>query len=809
MRKRPLLLFACMFLTGLAYQRYENPWLICILLWSVVQEFYHGISKKMWKSIAGRSVFLLSAFLFGILHMQGEEAFRNTYLSKLEDGSSAVVWGEIKKIEQTDYSFRLILSDCYISLEDEVIPCNDVMVYTSSNHFQVGEIHKITGKVNRFQQARNQGNFDGRVFYESQKIDLCIYEEESVRLGENKNVIRDILSEFKQQILQVYEHSMETEAAGFFSAMVLGDKNGLDEHLKELFQVGGITHILAISGLHVSILGRGAYKWMRKWRWSFLFAGIASSLVLLAYCYMVGYGMSAIRAVGMMLLFFMAQYLGRSYDMLNSLGAMCILLLFENPFFIEYSGFWFSVTALVGVGFVGPALTTEHGNEKVSCKKIGWRAMFGKLLKNNDLWMSLGITLTSLPVVAYCYYEIPIYSTLVNMIVLPVLPFVFVLAVVGGIIGLFAPGLAGIVLIPCSWVFSSYKWLCSIVAELPWASMITGAPSKEQMVVYYMVLLVGVLFIKHLQKKARNEEDTNKQGVQLLLTVLCISIICFPREKQFEITFLDVGQGDGIYISAGDGTTYFVDGGSSNISSVGEYRILPFLKYKGISQIDYWFVSHADTDHISGLLEVLESGYRINHLVVAEYCPRDENYESIIQLAELAKVEVIHMKAGDSIVSKNSSMTCLYPTQEGTEDRNDLSMVLLLQAEIEDGEGLYSALFTGDCSAEVEELLLEKNLLLKENMFLEENTFLQVDLFKAAHHGSNYSNSEELLSALRPSMIVVSCSSTNTYGHPGAEAVARMEQAGAEVYYTMKNGQVTMLGRDCVKLFISADSDLK
>ena len=106
-----------------------------------------------------------------------------------------------------------------------------------------------------------------------------------------------------------------------------------------------------------------------------------------------------------------------------------------------------------------------------------------------------------------------------------------------------------------------------------------------------------------------------------MIATVCICGLCifWPKAKDFEITFLDVGQGDGIYISAGDGTTYFIDGGSSNVNEVGRNRILPFLKAKGIQSIDYWFVSHMDKDHVSGLYEVLENGYTVENIVLSEY----------------------------------------------------------------------------------------------------------------------------------------------------------------------------------------------
>lgn len=751
MRKRTMLWFACMFLTGLAYQRYHKTFLCVFVAGLTAYEVYCCLRKpnpsfsigKRVRRAAGRSLLLLSVFFLGILHMREEEAFRERYLSKIIDDSTAVVWGEITKIEQRENYLRLILSDCYISLDQEYIPCNDIMVYAKSAHFHVGEIHKITGKVNRFEQARNEGNFDSRSYYESMKTDLCLYEQKSERLACKENVIRDYLLRAKAKIIDVYETHMDERASGFYTAMVLGDRSNLDDEIKDNFQIGGISHILAISGLHVSILGRGVYQWMRRRKLGFGCSGLLAGFLLLAYAFMVGAGMSVVRAVGMMFLFFAAQYLGRSYDMLNALGAVFLVLLWENPYLIGYSGFWFSVTALLGVGFWGT---------------------------------SLGISCMSLPIVALCYYEIPLYCIWVNMLVLPALPIVFSCAVAGGILGIFFPWVSEILLLPCEWGLAAADWICNGVSVLPFANIITGAPSANCIFMYYMVVVIGCALRKHMKQ----DEKIRRRFFDVVLSTLCLGILLFPKKDVFEITFLDVGQGDGIYINTGDGTAYFLDGGSSNEKEVGRCRILPFLKYRGVRKIDYWYVSHTDNDHISGLIEVLESGYPVKTLVMAKNGIRDETAEKLICLAELHGTELICMDVGETVVTQTTTMRCLSPDTQireiyaPAEDKNELSLVLLFEKK-----GICRALFTGDISIKTEEYVLKKYNL------------SELDLLKAAHHGSDYSNGELLLFGLKPKRVVISCSDSNSYGHPGAAAVDRMHRCEADIFYTMKCGQIS------------------
>ncbi len=601
MRKRPLFLFAAIFLAGMAHHRYRG--VRELLLWKfslgslagiavllgLFYELICGMKARNLKMATGRMLFLLVAFFLGCWKMDSAMEFRENYLSEIKDGGSYTIWGEVIKVEETSYgSMRLILSDCYIRLEEGNVACNDVLVYPSEELYQLGEIHKFTGKLNMFEEARNEGGFHSREFYQSQKIDLCMYASASEFLRESDMGIGLWLMEIREKLASVYEKYSSASVSGFLKGMLLGDKSDLEADLKTLFTNGGIAHILAISGLHVSIIGRGFYHFLRKRGFGFCEAGLAGTFLLLAYCFMIGSTMSAVRAVGMMLLFFLAQYIGRSYDMLNSLGFMVIVLLWENPFLLEYSGFWLSVMALLGVGYVGQVfsevgqvcaeggrgsaevekMSVEKGRvsaevekkvcveggrvsaeiekkvsveggrvsaevEKVSvavgkvCTEVGKMSIgnsvgLGFFVKGLGVQMlpkflmSVGTTLATLPIIAYCYYEIPLYAPLVNFLLLPVLTPIFICGLLGGLIGLvfqeltifilwfgaLGKWLTSILLLPCQWGLWLYEMVCSGIESLPFSLIITGKPSWEAIVLYYVLLFVGTfLFQKEMKKE--------------------------------------------------------------------------------------------------------------------------------------------------------------------------------------------------------------------------------------------------------------------------------------------------------------------
>ncbi len=243
-----------------------------------------------------------------------------------------------------------------------------------------------------------------------------------------------------------------------------------------------------------------------------------------------------------------------------------------------------------------------------------------------------------------------------------------------------------------------------------------------------------------------------------------------------------MGQGDGIYLTDGEQVHVMIDGGSSTQSSVGQYVLKPFLTYHAIRHMDAWILTHGDADHYSGLLELLEDGYRIDRLVLAAAMPRDETWEELTATAEENGTEVVYVTAGDAIVLSDCTMTCLYPAAEdggtpasssASTDANEFSQVW------EFTKGSLSVLLTGDIGEDEERLLLDRGLIHDQVVL------------KVAHHGSKYSSCEEFLSKVSPEYAVISCGENNVYGHPAPETLERLEDAGCEIFKTPQSGQIT------------------
>lgn len=194
-----------------------------------------------------------------------------------------------------------------------------------------------------------------------------------------------------------------------------------------------------------------------------------------------------------------------------------------------------------------------------------------------------------------------------------------------------------------------------------------------------------------------------------------------------------------------------------------------------MKQIDYWIVTHTDADHISGLVEVLEADYSVQNLVFSDRIPEDEAFTELTALAKNHGCNILKVRQGDAIRDKSMSLQCLFPdTDYGESEKNALSLVM----EYEDSS--FCGIFTGDISEKEEKYLLSRA------------DVTAVDFYKAAHHGSRYSNSESFLKQLSPSVTVISCGIHNRYGHPSADAIDHIEQTGSEIFYTMHSGRIRL-----------------
>lgn len=265
-----------------------------------------------------------------------------------------------------------------------------------------------------------------------------------------------------------------------------------------------------------------------------------------------------------------------------------------------------------------------------------------------------------------------------------------------------------------------------------------------------------------------------------LLYILCFCILLPRPQAGLSVTCLDVGQGDGLVFTCTEGTV-LVDGGSSSRSGLGERCLKPYLESRAVETVDYAIVSHGDSDHVSGLLELMEGGgVRIRNLVLPRMARGQEHYAGLVRAAGVCGAQVLYMEAGERISLGDLQFTCLYagnPAQETDTDKNRHSLAVRVSY------GRLGLLLTGDMDASCEAGLLRT---------CGPGDLAGIQVLKAAHHGSDTSSSPEFLERLGPKLVLVSYGNGNSYGHPSPKVLERLRERGSRILETGKCGAILL-----------------
>ena len=280
-----------------------------------------------------------------------------------------------------------------------------IVAYMSTSEKPIlGQDVVLSGVAALPEHATNPGGFDAADYYKAKKIFMFLKDTSYVETGVKKSALMNTLQGIKERVASVYDQTFEPKAASVLSAMVLGDKRGLDRDTRNMYQLNGIAHILAISGLHIAILGMTLFEWLRKRTGSYRISGCVAMIVVVFYGIMTGLSGSTSRAVIMMGLVMIGKAKGRSADLLTSAGIASIGMAVWNPYVIRDAGFQLSFAAVAGLAVIHPVYVQTFG------KKGKLRQAFG---------VSLSSSLATLPICVFYYYQFPLYGILLNLLVVP------------------------------------------------------------------------------------------------------------------------------------------------------------------------------------------------------------------------------------------------------------------------------------------------------------------------------------------------------------------------------------------------------
>ena len=651
------------------------------------------------------------------------------------------------------------------------------------NSLREGMHVRLEGMLVLPELPRNPGQFNRRIYESGKKIDFYLENPTVLEVKEQRSGVREVVEIWKTEMMNRCEKIYPDAEASILEAMLFGEKRELSGDIKELYQAAGISHVLGISGLHISLLALAVAGILRRLGFPMPVWVILSVGVLAGYGILIGQPTTAVRALLMFFVLQGARLLGRSYDLLSALAFAGILMLLDNPDLILDGGCRLSFCAVIGVGWYvsekNKIFRSIGEKEKRKNRgKGGKGSSAGAILEN--IRAGWYLWLFTLPVMLDTFYQVSVVGILWNLVAIPLLPVIIASGGLGVVLAgwnIFLGSLAGS---PAYGMLQLYQEIGNISEKLPVGMWTPGQPSKPVIAGYYLVIFLLVLVEKQLIKREKRWKIRKIfPGMELCSMLLLLLLMAHPWQQREKITFLDVGQGDASLLQSG-GQTLLLDGGSTSQKNVGTYVILPYIKQQGISCLEAVVLTHTDQDHINGVTEVLEEGKKgwltVKNLMYPYWMEGTEQGKQLKKLAEEAGASCRKIRAGDRLTIGKAEAVVLYPKeQEKIAEPNAGSLVLFWK-----WEGV-RAMFTGDLPEEKERELLQN--------------LPACEILQVGHHGSATSTCREFLEQVQPSLAVISCAMKNRYGHPSPDTVDRLKKTGCEIRYTMKSGAITIRKR--------------
>ena len=658
---------------------------------------------------------------------------------------------------------------------------------------EVGNRIRVFGKFSTFQPAGNPGQFDAYDYYSGIGLFADVSALRVTVIEDTKSGTGHAFFLLKQRLRQSIRSLYPEDKAGVLTAMLLGDKDLLPEEIETLYRQNGISHILAISGLHISMLCMGLFRALRKLTVPLRLSAVIATLFLGFYVIFTGASTSSVRAAIMCLVTFGAVLLRRSYDLLSSLSFAAIIVTAIWPAEIDSAGFLLSFGAVLGIAL---AQEIEYVVLRVREGKRPWWCIF--------LFGGM-IQCVTMPVSLWFFYELSPYGILLNLLVIPLVSLIIGGGLLSALLGLCWGIPARLPVGGTYLLLEFYEWLCEVTQKLPFSFVLLGQPAVWQLVAYYGLMIVVLYWFFHgsarVSRQGTKDEKKKERQLEIVLFtgfLLTVGILFLPAGRNTELLFLDVSQGDSALITTAEGTVILSDCGSSDVSKIGEYRLVPVLKQKGILLVDLAVVSHLDSDHTSGIKEILEampvyhgnlpyaadySGVvGIKELVLPKISEKSEAYKELEKLALEKHVKVRYIQAGEALhQEKELLIECVYP-KEAKESENDTSLVFFLQTP------QLLAWLMGDAGIAPEAEVMSRLAAVNMDALREGKKVL----FKVGHHGSKTSSGEAFINFVQPDFAVISCGYNNSYGHPHKEVVERFLASGAQVLRTDLQGAIVV-----------------
>lgn len=717
-----------------------------------------------------------------------------------------------------------------------------LILYIDKNYELLpGNVINICGEFEKAEVARNSNGFSYRNYLKQDKIYGIIYCNK-ISVIANKNDIVSITNRIRMNISTRINKLYKDEYSAFLDGILIGKTDNLSTNIKENFRDSNLSHILAISGMHVSYIILGMNLFIQKIIVSKKMKNNILIVILLAFSLLTGLSVSCVRACIMNGMILLGSNLHRKNNFYITFIFSFFIILMINPFNIFNTGMWLSYAGTLGIVLFYNFFVRMS---EIKLKRKAFKVLYIRILK--VIFVSISAQILIFPIMLYTFNTISltffISNFLISFLIGPILALGYISVILSYIFFPFGNLLAKL---ENFLIYIIFK-ISEICAQIPFSKIYIPTPSFILVMTYYLSIILIIYFFKrkefymikimlsfkYLNKAIKNKtnkkikeivdgkkiyivnsscsnkinnrfnnDKSNKLNLRILkitFLIILIFIIAFNLNNYYselKINFIDVGQGDCTLIITPKGKKIIIDGGEGNSGQYdyGENVVLPYLLDKGIMKIDYLIVSHCDSDHIGGLFAVLKN-IKVEKIIISIQAEESKQLDDLMEIAKKKNIEVIVLEAGNELkLDKEIKMEVLWPVRNDLIKDNVLNNNSLV-LKISYNE--FSILFTGD----IEELAE------KEIIKIYDEIELNATILKVAHHGSKTSSTEEFLEAVQPKIALIGVGKDNKFGHPSEDVITRLNNLGTNIFRTDENGEISIYisnnGKLRIKKFIN------
>ena len=647
-----------------------------------------------------------------------------------------------------------------------------------------GDIVSFNGNYLPSEVQRNFKGFCQQDYDKSQKIYGRIQVEQIEIIGKAEGKkIGKLATYLKKKLEQIFQKAIShEESREIMLGLFLGEKEHLEEEVREDFIKSNLSHLLAVSGMHVSyfvliiqFLGKKT-KQSQKTRSLFLIC------FLILWMEITGATASVKRACFVGILASLANMVYRKNDFLNSLACALLFILLQNPFSILDIGLLLSFLGTIAIVFVFPILFLKPQQDTLSIMQQ--ENLVQKLINKikEMVKLTLVIQFTMLPVTIYFFNNLP-FTCLISNLIISIL--VGPIIVLGILVLLFAkvPLLMRTLTYILEILLIIFQKMVKIWANFPLSHFVVVTPWIWSIAGIYFLEIIFLFwkYIEHKKQKRRIEKKIQKnitywkenfkknvlRNISIIIVVSTLTSFLFSFSKDVTIYFIDVGQGDSCLIKTKTNKTILMDGGGNKDTkgfNVGKSTMLPYLLDRGVQKIDQMWISHFDSDHVATNLYLLRE-IKVKNVIIGKQFKDCENYQEFVKIVNEEKINVQVVEAGQRIqVEKDLYFDVLWPSSKQVIEENAINNNSIVCKMVYKN---ISLLFTGDIEEMAEKAILKK---------YKDTEKLSANILKTAHHGSKSSSTKEFLNAVKPKIALIGVGKKNTFGHPNIEVLERLKR---------------------------------